>query len=317
MNKTVLITGGCGFIGSHLADALLAAGYRVRILDNLSTGKRENVSGSCEIIVGDITDQQTVQKAMAGISACFHLAAIVSVPLSVSDWLGTHRVNLTGAIHIFDAARTSPDQQPIPVIYASSSAIYGDNPQLPLAESAPPAPLSAYGADKMGMELHARVATLTHGVPTLGFRFFNVYGPRQDPSSPYSGVISIFIDRIRKGEPLLIYGDGEQQRDFVYVGDVVEFLLKGWKKCQEKACHTGNPPEALNVCTGIGSTINSLAETLFSVMGQSTPIHHGPPRLGDILNSVGSADRGRQLLNFSSRVSLSEGLNKTVHFLNS
>ena len=220
-----LVTGGCGFIGSHLVEDLLNRGHRVRILDDLSTGKRSNLpagapSRQCELITGDVIDRELVERCFEGVDHCFHLAAVASVQRSNEDWSGTHRINLTGAINIFDAAR----RQRVPVVYASSAAVYGDNADTPLQESAQLRPLTAYGADKLGCELHARVASLVHSVPTTGLRFFNVYGPRQCASSPYSGVISIFADRLTRAEPLVVFGDGEQTRDFIFVKDVVAFL---------------------------------------------------------------------------------------------
>ena len=176
-----LVTGGCGFIGSHLVDALIAARHRVRILDDLSSGKRGNVPAAAEVTIGDVADPAAVRDAMSGIDGCFHLAAIASVARSNVDWLGTHRVNLAGAITVLDAARA----RRTPVVYASSAAVYGDNPNVPLTEDAVTRPLTAYGADKLGCELHGRVAWHVHRVPNTGVRLFNVYGPRQDPNSPY------------------------------------------------------------------------------------------------------------------------------------
>ena len=220
-----LVTGGCGFIGSHLVDALLARGDKVRVLDDLSTGRRSNLPDGVEVVVGDVADAKTVAQAMAGVDGCFHLAAVASVQRGNEDWLGTHRVNLTGTIAVFDAARTCNRKGPVPVVYASSAAVYGDNPNMPLDESAATAPLSAYGADKLGCELHGRVAWQVHKVPSTGFRFFNVYGPRQDPKSPYSGVIAIFADKVAENRQITVNGDGGQVRDFVYVADVVRHLV--------------------------------------------------------------------------------------------
>jgi len=218
-----LVTGGAGFIGSHLCEALLRRGAVVRVLDDLSSGKRENLPSDIELIEGDVADEAVVRSAMDGVAGCFHLAAIASVERGVSDWLHTHRANLTGAITVFDAGRATR----VPVVYASSAAVYGDVATVPIAEDAPCRPLSAYGADKLGGELHARVASRVHRIPTVGLRFFNVYGPRQDPRSPYSGVISIFCERARRAAPIDIFGDGEQTRDFVHVADVVAALLAG------------------------------------------------------------------------------------------
>jgi UDP-glucose 4-epimerase len=294
-----LVTGGAGFIGSHLCDALLARGDRVRILDDLSTGRRANVPPSAELIVGDIADPEAALAATDGIDGCFHLAAIASVERGVNDWLGTHRANLTGAISIFDAIRRHGTKAP--VVYASSAAVYGDCQTIPIAESAERRPLSAYGADKYGCELHAVTATHVHGIPTVGLRFFNVYGPRQDPRSPYSGVISIFAERIARGEPVVIYGDGEQTRDFVHVSDVVAALLAGMKLRPEVA-------SVFNVCTGTATSILALAGLIAAITGKNPDVGHGPPRAGEIRHSLGDPTTMRQALGLGAMVALREGL---------
>jgi UDP-glucose 4-epimerase len=301
-----LVTGGCGFIGSHLCDALIAQGHTVRILDDLSTGKIENKPAAAELFQGDVADAALVARAMAGVDGCFHLAAVASVERGNQDWLGTHRTNLTGAITIFDAARrTPPDGGSAPVVYASSAAIYGDNPQVPLPEGATPRPLSAYGADKLGCELHARVATHVHGVPTAGMRFFNVFGPRQDPKSPYTGVISIFCDRLRAGSGVRIDGDGQQTRDFVFVGDVVAALMAAMK-----AMPDGSP--VFNVCTGRATSILLLAQTIGELCGRTPEIQFAAPRAGDIRTSLGDARYALEALGFAARVSLRDGLAQTL-----
>ena len=220
--STYLVTGGAGFIGSHLCDALVRDGHAVRVLDDLSTGRRANLPLGVELIEGDVADPAAVRAAVAGVDGCFHLAAIASVARGVEDWLGTHRANLTGTITLFDEVRRQP--RPVPVVYASSAAVYGDCADLPITEAATKRPLSAYGADKYACELHAVVASHVHHVPTVGLRFFNVYGPRQDPRSPYSGVISIFCERVRRGVAIDIFGNGGQTRDFITVADVVVAL---------------------------------------------------------------------------------------------
>ena len=297
---TYLITGGCGFIGSHLAEALLGRGDRVRVLDDLSTGKRENLPAGCELLVGDVADDEAVTAAMAGVSGCWHLAAVASVVRSNEAWVATHRSNLTGTIQVLNAARNGGGRA-IPVVYASSAAVYGDNTAIPLDETAATGPLSAYGADKLGSELHARVATLVHGVPTVGLRFFNVYGPRQDPGSPYSGVISIFFDRILQGLPLTIHGDGGQTRDFIFVKDVVRFLLAGMARRRPQ-------PERFNVCTGRETSLLQLAETLFTVCGRRVAVRHGPVRAGDIRVSLGDPTLGCRELGLSAEITLDQGL---------
>jgi len=307
-----LVTGGCGFIGSHLCEALIARGDQVRVLDDLSSGHRDNLAPGAELMVGDIADLGAMTRALRGMDGCFHLAAIASVERGVQDPLGTHRVNLTGTITVFEAARAAPaalgSKNPLPVVYASSAAVYGDPARLPLAEGAPTRPLSAYGADKLGCEQHARVAGAVHGVPTLGLRFFNVFGPRQDPRSPYSGVISIFCERLVRNEPVGIYGDGGQTRDFVVVSDVVAALLAGMRQASTAA-------PVLNVCTGRVTTVRQLAELIGSVCGVEPVLRHLPARSGEIRDSLGSPDQMRALLGVGDPVALRTGLESVVRWL--
>ena len=299
-----LVTGGCGFIGSHLTDKLLEGGHEVRILDDLSTGKRSNVSDACEIVVGDVSDEETVKQCMEGMDGCFHLAAIASVQRSNEEWIRTHQVNLTGSVNVFEAARATQ----APVVYASSAAVYGDNPNMPLVEEADTLPITAYGADKLGSELHGRVAALAHGVPTVGLRFFNVYGPRQDPSSPYSGVISIFMDRIMGNQALTVFGDGLQTRDFVYVGDVVRFLMASMEQASVA-------PRVFNVCTGNSVTINELADTLIDITGNQVEVSHLEARKGDIRISLGNPEKAAAELGIRSENDLKQGLTRLVEFV--
>ncbi len=304
---TWLITGGCGFIGSHLADALIAQGDKVRILDDLSTGKRDNVSSECEIIVGDVSLDGVVAQAMQVVDGCWHLAAIASVMRSNEEWVACHRVNVTGTVQVLDAARwAGKGERPIPVVYASSAAVYGDNPAMPLCESAQTLPMTAYGADKLGSELHARVAALVHGVPSTGLRFFNVFGPRQDPNSPYSGVISIFVQKIAQGQPLTIFGDGQQTRDFIYVGDVVRFLLASMQQQQM------GQASVYNVCSGQETSILDLAHLLFAACGQSVGIHHAPDRVGDIRVSLGNPNQAAEQLGVRVVTTLEMGFKQTL-----
>ena len=296
-----LVTGGCGFIGSHLCDALLTAGHRVRILDDLSTGKLANKPEAAELLEGDVADPALAARALTDTDGCFHLAAVASVERANRDWLGTHRSNLTGAIAIFDAARRARGGQPIPVIYASSAAVYGDNPKIPLNEDSAPRPLSAYGADKVGCELHARVASHVHGVPTVGLRFFNVFGPRQDATSPYSGVISIFADRLKAGRQITIFGDGGQTRDFVYVADVVAALLA--------AMHVLPPGSPVfNVCTGRATSVLDIAHAIAGLCGAVASIDFQPPRAGEARVSLGDPALAAAVLGTRAEVQLDEGL---------
>ncbi|WP_299178761.1 NAD-dependent epimerase/dehydratase family protein [uncultured Neptuniibacter sp.] len=302
-----LITGGCGFIGSHLTDALIERGHTVRVLDDLSTGVVDYLPDSAELILGDVADAGIVKGAMQDMDGCFHLAAVASVERSKTDWTGTHRINQQGSVNVFDAAR-SCNKTPVPVVYASSAAIYGDNATIPLDETSTPRPISAYGADKLGSEHHARVAWLNHKVSTVGLRFFNVYGPRQNPSSPYSGVISIFIDRILKGLPLKVYGNGEQTRDFIYVGDVVEHLLSAMFNHQKEA-------SVFNVCTGLSTSIEQLAKTLSMVAGVEVDIRYETARTGDIAISLGDPGKAMNRFQLKQRVALGDGLQFTVEAL--
>jgi UDP-glucose 4-epimerase len=303
---TYLVTGGAGFIGSHLCEALLARGDAVRVLDDLSTGKRENLPGNVELIEGDAADSTIVHHAVEGVAGCFHLAAIASVERGIADWLGTHRTNLTATITLFDAIRRLPTK--VPVVYASSAAVYGDVATMPIAEDSVCRPLSAYGADKYACELHARVADHVHAIPAIGLRFFNVYGPRQDPTSPYSGVISIFCGRLLRGEPIRIFGDGRQTRDFVFVADVVAALLAAMH------LHPNDAP-VFNVCSGEATSVLDMAHTIADLAGIQPNIEHAPPRAGEIRDSTGSPARARAALGLAEPMALRDGLAMVLRWL--
>lgn len=300
-----LITGGCGFIGSHLCDALLNQGHEVRVLDDLSTGCVGNISDKVDLVIGDVANPEVVRTAMRDTDGCFHLAAVASVERSATDWVGCHKINQQGTVNVFNAARDARDNKPVPVVYASSAAIYGDNASIPLAEDTLPRPISAYGADKLGSELHGRVAWLAHQVPTVGMRFFNVYGPRQDPNSPYSGVISIFINRVLSGLPLTIYGDGKQTRDFIFVTDVVRFLINAMLNHRQEAA-------VFNVSTGQMSSILQLSQTLKLVAGSESRIEYKPARSGDIASSLGDPSRAVARFGIRAKVDLGLGLMLTL-----
>lgn len=302
---TYLVTGGCGFIGSNLCKALLSRGDAVRVLDDLSTGSATNLPAAAVFIQGDVADRQLVGQALAGVRGCFHLAAVTSVELSNRDWLGTHRTNLTGAITVFDAAIAGG---PIPVVYASSAAVYGDCPDLPLRESSEKQPLSAYGADKYGCELHARAASTVHRLPSVGLRFFNVYGTGQDPKSPYSGVISIFCERIQRGEPIDVFGDGRQTRDFILVADVVTALLRAMDARLRGA-------SVFNICTGRATSLLELARTIASLCDQPLAIRFRPERAGDIAHSCGDPTAAKQALELGRSTELRIGLAETLAWL--
>lgn len=300
-----LVTGGCGFVGSHLCDALLARGDRVTVLDNLSTGKRGNLGPDVRLVVGDVADPETVAEAAAGQDGIFHLAGIASVAYCNEHWREGHLTNQTGSVTVFEAARQAGR---IPVVYTSSAAVYGDAGEGAVAETRVPAPQTAYGADKLGSELHGRIARSVHGVPTIGLRPFNIYGPRQDPSSAYSGVISIFNDRLRRAEPVTIFGDGLQSRDFVFVADVVAFLLAA----MARASGAAGDAEIFNICTGRSTTLLGLLGHLARLHGIDPEIRHVAPRPGDIRHSLGDPESARRALGVTAGVDLGDGLQRLL-----
>ena len=306
---TYLVTGGCGFIGSHLCEALLRDGAEVRVLDDLSSGSLGNLPPGVEMVRGDVADAAAVQAAMRGVEGCFHLAAVASVERSRHDWLGTHRTNRSGAIAVFDTARRA-GSRPVPVVYASSAAVYGDCASLPIREDAEKHPSSAYAADKYGCELHARIACELHGVPAIGLRFFNVYGPRQDPASPYSGVISIFCDRLRRGQPIDVFGDGSQTRDFIFVEDVVTALLAAMQRRPAA-------PAVFNICSGRQTSVLELAQAIGRLCGRTPEIRHHPRRTGEIVHSCGDGSAARRRLALLPATDLRIGLWATLSWMES
>lgn len=296
-----LVTGGCGFIGSHLTEALIAEGHQVSIIDDLSTGKTNNVPLGVRIHIGDVADPAKLAKAMVGIDGIFHLAAVASVQKSNEDWPGTHRTNCSGTVQVLNAAR----EHRLPVVYASSAATYGDNPDMPITEAAITRPLTPYGADKLSSEQHAYVARHSFKIPTMGFRFFNVYGPRQDPNSPYSGVISIFAKKLANKLPITVHGDGQQSRDFIFVGDVVKGLMLGMQALNEKGLDT---PPVMNLCTGQETSVMRLAEIMMLLWQANVEVQLSDARTGDIKRSVGNNQLFTSTLGHSNFTPLKEGL---------
>ena len=295
-----LVTGGAGFIGSHLVETLLNEGHAVQVLDDLSSGHRENLPPQAQFTEADVTDPEAVHRAFDGIDGCFHLAAIASIERSHGEWLRTHKVNLTGTINVLDQARPARRRE-VPVVYASTAAVYGNCGNLPVDEESPAAPLSAYGADKHACELHARIAGAIHGVPTVGLRFFNLYGPRQDPFSPYSSVISIFAERLLRGEPVEIFGDGEQARDFTNIQDAIRALRQAMRVATTKAL-------VFNVCTGRATTVRGLAQAMAELCRTELVVHRRPARCGEVRISVGDPRRAAEQLGFTAQTALSDGL---------
>lgn len=293
-----VVTGGCGFIGSHLVRAIMDRGDTVVALDDLSTGDRSSLPDGAGLVVGDVADPALVARVVAGADGIFHLAAIASVRRCHEAWRVGHRVNATGTVTVLEAAR---DAGRIPVVYTSSAAVYGDNPNRPLRESERPNPLSAYGADKLASELHAAVAGRIHGVPSFGFRLFNIYGPDLGRSLSRSGVVAVFASRLAAGSDIVVDGDGDQVRDFVHVDDAVDHLLAGM------AASDASAPLA-NLCTGSGTSIRQLAEAIRRLTGSRGSIVHGPPRTADIRISVGDPTFAAERLRRRTRIELLDGL---------
>lgn len=308
-SKRYLVTGGCGFIGSHLVDTLIEQGHEVIILDDLSTGKVENVNPGATFIIGCTVDYDTVESAFHNIDGCFHLAAVASVEKSITDWTNTHKVNVTSAVNIFQAA--SKQNPPTPVVYTSSAAVYGNCEIIPISENVRIDPLTAYGADKFSCDLHGRVAWNVHKVPNIGMRPFNVYGPRQDPHSPYSGVISIFTNLILSGNEITVYGDGEQVRDFVYVSDAVKAFTAAMKNLEDGSKNSEH--QEINLCTGRATSINKLTEIISDIAGCRLRRIHDEPRKGDIRISIGDPTFLESRLNLKLETTLEEGLTNMLY----
>ena len=298
--KRWLVTGGAGFIGSHLVDALLLRGDQVVVLDDFSSGHRRNLSPAVELVRGSVTDAPLVRRALANADGVFHLAAIASVVRCTDDWAYAHVVNQAGTVTVLEAARRAGG---LPVVFASSAAVYGDAARDMVSEDDTTDPRSAYGCDKLGSELHAQVARRTFAVPTLGLRFFNVYGPRQDGSSPYSGVISVFRRMLASGETLVLNGDGRQTRDFVFVSDVVAILLEGMRQLPDL-------PRVLNVCTGRATSIHELALLLCEQAGIVPAFRFAPSRAGDIARSCGDPGLLTASLGLRCGIGIRDGLRR-------
>ena len=300
-----LVTGGAGFIGSHLAHELLRRGHQVRVLDNLSTGKRRNLDAigpNVEFVEGDLANPDDCVRAVAGVDYVLHQAAIPSVPRSVADPVTSNRSNIDGSLNILVAARDARVRR---LVYAGSSSAYGDTPTLPKHEGMAPAPLSPYALQKLVAEQYCQMFTRLYGLETVTIRYFNVFGPRQDPGSAYSGVISLFSTALLAGRRPTIYGDGEQTRDFTYVANVVDGVLR--------ACDAnGVAGEVFNVATGHRISLNQLLSTMNGLLGTSLTATYGPARQGDVRDSQADITKARTRLGYSPIVSLDEGLRHTL-----
>jgi nucleoside-diphosphate-sugar epimerase len=299
-----LVTGGAGFIGSNTVDELVRRGHSVRIFDDFSAGKEQNlktVGDRVEIIRGSITDLDAVQNACNGVDFVIHLAARTSVPRSVKDPIETNRINIDGTLNVLVAARDAKVRR---LVYAASSSAYGDTPTLPKRESMPPMPISPYGVTKFVGELYASVFGRCYGLETVSLRYFNVFGPRQDPSSPYSGVLSKFNAAILNGDDLVVFGDGEQSRDFNFVENVVEANLLA---CEAPNC----AGRVFNIGTGGRFTLNDTVKLLEKLSGKKATVKYEAPRAGDILHSQADITEARKMLGYNPKITFEEGMRRT------
>ena len=296
-----LVTGGAGFIGSHIVDRLLLDGHEVVVLDDFSTGHRSNLpenNNALTIVEGDISDAKTVQQCMENIDWVFHKAAVASVPKTVNDPVGSSAVNYQGTLHLLEAARNNNVKR---FVFASSAALYGDEPTLPKVESMCPVTLSPYAVDKLASEFACGMYTTLYGLETVCLRYFNVYGPKQDPSSPYSGVISIFTDKLKNKEVPSIFGDGEQTRDFVFVSDVVEANMKAITTQEGVG-------QFYNIATGNKITLNKLLGILCEIYNIDFNVNYEKVRQGDIKESYALIKKANSVLKWSPEVELEQGL---------
>ena len=311
--RLFLVTGGAGFIGSHLAARLLSEGDCVRVFDNFSTGSPDNLPGTgaagadLEVIRGDLRDLPAVERAAEGVTAIFHQAAMRSVPRSVADPLGANEHNVTGTLHVFEAARRAGVRR---VVYASSSSVYGDRPELPKQEDQPPAPISPYAVSKLAGEQYGRVWHRLYGVETVGLRYFNVFGPRQDPASEYAAVIPKFILWGLRGEPLEVHGHGRQSRDFTYVDNVVDANLLA-----AAAPDVGG--QVFNVGCGERISLLEIIARLEEILGRSLERRHTPSRAGDVPHTLAEVSKSKRLLGYTPLTGFDEGLARTVEYFRS
>jgi UDP-glucose 4-epimerase len=313
-NMRYLVTGGAGFIGSHIVDALVNGGHEVAVLDNLSSGHKKNLASvlsRIEFIEGDIRDPATCLKAAEGCGGIFHEAALVSVPDSINRPRDNHDINITGTLNVLEAARQQGVKR---VAFASSAAVYGDSPELPKREDMLPEPKSPYALAKLTGEYYLKVYAECFGLETVALRYFNVFGLRQDPSSMYSGVISIFSERIKNGLPITVYGDGGQTRDFVNVADVVQAnLLAMGADLKSKAQSLKTSFEALNVATGHQTSLLDLVAVMGEICGKDPAVSFTDARSGDIRHSLADISRSRNFLGCTPVVGLREGLNQLMY----
>lgn len=288
----ILVTGGAGFIGSHVVALLLKEGFEVRVLDSFISGKRERLPAEVLVVEGDIRDQEALENAMEGMTHVVHLAAQVSVPASLEDPLYTHDVNVIGTKNVLETAHRAGVKR---VVYASSAAVYGDHPELPKTEESPLQPKSPYAESKIENEVDALASDLS----TMGLRFFNVYGPGQEADHPYASVIPRWVAAAREGRPIELYGDGMQTRDFIHVHDVARAVVLALASTYIGIC---------NVASGIETVLQDVRQSIGETLGKDIPYERKPARIGDIMRSVAQVDRARKEIGFEARISLKEGL---------
>jgi len=306
--RKALVTGGAGFIGSHLVDRLLADGWSVRLLDDFSSGREANLAhlnGSAELLRGDLRDRALLARALAGVEVVFHQAAVPSVPRSVAEPERTNDVNVTGTLGVLEASRTAGVRR---VVFASSSSAYGDTPVLPKVETLPPCPLSPYALQKYAGERYCQLYHRLYGLETVALRYFNVFGPRQDPASEYAAVIPRFATACLAGEAPVVYGDGEQTRDFTFVGDAVAANVLA----ADAAFASG---EVVNVAGGRRVSLNELLREISALTGASVAARYQPARAGDVRDSLADLGRARALLGYEPKTDLRSGLARTLEHL--
>ena len=301
-----LVTGGAGFIGSHLAEALVGRGEQVRVVDSLVTGHRRNLAHlpSVEFVEGDLSDIEVARRVVDGVDVILHQAAIPSVPRSIEDPLTSHRANVDASLNVLTAARDAGVRR---LVYAGSSSAYGNTPTLPKVESMAATPLSPYALQKFVAEQYCQLFTRLYGLETVTIRYFNVFGPRQDPGSPYSGVISLFIRALHEGHPPTIYGDGEQTRDFTYVTNVVDGVLRACAAPEASG-------EVINVATGGRISLNHLFRSVQELMGTAGTPLYAATRAGDVRDSQADIRKAGALLGYQPTVSFETGLAKTIEW---
>jgi nucleoside-diphosphate-sugar epimerase len=304
--KLFLVTGGSGFIGSNIVEALLRRGDRVRVLDDFSTGRRENLTGleGVDVVEGDLRDAAAVRRAVDGVTGVFHEAAVRSVPKSVDDPFSSNDVNITGTLTLLMACRQAKVQR---VVYASSSSVYGDDPALPKVETLPTRPVSPYAVAKLAAENYCGVFARLYGLETVSLRYFNVFGPRQNPESKYSAVIPGFLDLAMQGRAVEVHGDGEQSRDFTYVDNVVDANLRAMET-------PGVSGEIFNVACGTRHSLLAIAEEIGRFLGRPVERKHVAPRAGDVRHTLADISKAEQLLGYRPLVDFAEGMRRTCEY---